>query len=187
MRLPAPPGGKGVSDNGNSPYKGTEAGKCKECSKKAPDSEWLVREVEVGPGFSNDRPSACSRTPDAFRVCSGKQEGWELASADSWEPPGAGSMRSLERGAGRTVTESRTCLLGFCLDTLAQPSRGLELEAGGGNKAETLVLKRKGKGQREKMERGREAQTASCFAKLKIDFSTVLFRDKSLHSSAILA
>lgn len=32
-----------------------------------------------------------------------------------------------------------------------------------------------------------QAQTASCFAKLKIDFSTVLFKDKSLHSSAILA
>lgn len=37
------------------------------------------------------------------------------------------------------------------------------------------------------MEGGKQALTASCFAKLKIDFSTVLFKDKSRSASAILA
>lgn len=71
----------------------------------------------------------------------------------------------------------------------AQSHQGLELEArGGGNEAGRLVFRRKGE-VREGRSKGREseAQTASCFAKLKIDFSAVLFKDESLLSTAILA
>lgn len=93
--------------------------------------------------------------------------------------------------AGRTLSPE---LAGQGVPACAEVSwalshQGLELEAGGGgNEAGMLVLRRKGE-VRERRRKGREseAQTASCFAKLKIDFSAVLFKDDSLLSTAILA
>lgn len=77
-----------------------------------------------------------------------------------------------------------------CADvSWAQSHQGLELEArGGGNEAGRLVFRRKGE-VREGRWKGREseAQTASCFAKLKIDFSAVLFKDEPVLCAAILA
>lgn len=105
MRFLAPSGGKGVSDDGNSPCKGTEGVRGKEYSRTAPDRARLVNKLEVGPGLSTLRPSSCvdCRGPPCMV--------WQTGGPGTcftrlgWVSPGMapGGPRSREQGAGRTA------------------------------------------------------------------------------------
>lgn len=135
VRLPAQTGA------GNSTSKGAEAGRCKELSRKAPDSVWLVHGVGVEHRFSDVRASTCLQSPDALPVCSGR-----LRRAGSLLHPGSAGKpwEALELGEGKAASgPGHSCWDPVLTPWSAQP--GLELEAGSGTTAGRLALKEKGK------------------------------------------